>query len=304
MGTDFHRPAPTPQTIDGKTREATLTTLTSWHGPGSMSQSPRIVPLMAFAIVDWNVNGFRLSRQVEWLDSLDWDIALLQEVTRDTWPLFRELGTAGGVAFDHLPAMVGAGPRFATAVLVRGEASLWRFGVLRDVPSPERAAVAAVDLDGRRTAVCSWAAPPATSWGDAGKGRQVLRFAAWLQARSGPVIVGIDRNAPKWDRLELERDEWWNRDEPLLYGPNRVHDLRDAFRDLVDRDPQLREAIMTDRPDGPLAVTHRRRGTDCRYDAVYVSPEFDVVSVDHLMEEAEEAGGDHGAVLATLAWRC
>ena len=263
-----------------------------------------MIQFMTFTIVDWNVNGFRLTQQVEWLGSLDWDVALLQEVTRDTWPLFRELGTAGGVAFDHLPAVVGAGPRFATAVLVRGDASLWRFEVLRDVPSPERAAVASLELDGRRVAVCSWAAPPATSWGKAGKGRQVLRFGAWLQARSGPVIVGIDRNAPKWERPDLEDDEWWNRDEPLLYGPDRVHDLRDAFRDLVDRDPKLREAIVADRPDGPLAVTHRRNGTDCRYDAVYVSPEFEAISVEHLMEQAEEAGSDHAAVLATLAWRC
>ena len=263
-----------------------------------------IVSIMAFTVVDWNVNGFALRGQIELLAGLRWDVALLQEVTRESWPRFRELASAGGVAFDHLPALVGAGPRYASAVLVRGQASLHRFGVLRDVPSPERAAVASVELQGRRTSVCSWAAPPGVSWGDAGKGRQVVRFAAWLEERSGPVIVGIDRNAPKWERPDLDDDEWWNPDEPLLYGPDRAHDLRDAFRELMDRDPDRRDALAAERPDGPLAVTHRRRGIDCRYDAIYVSPEFDVISVAHLWEAALDAGSDHAVVAAALAWHC
>jgi len=257
---------------------------------------------MAFTIVDWNVNGFALKGQVELLDRLDWDVALLQEVTRDTWPRFRELGTAGGVAFDHLPPLVGDGPRYASAVIVRGDASLHEFRVLPDVPSPERAAIASVELGGRRASVCSWAAPPGVSWGKAGKGRQVVRFAAWLKARPGPVVVGIDRNAPKWERLDQQDDEWWNEHEPTLYGPDRPHDLRDAFREQVDRDPELKDAIAAERPDGPLAVTHRRRGTDCRYDAIYASPEFDVVRVDHLWDAATAAGSDHAAVVATLTW--
>jgi hypothetical protein len=257
---------------------------------------------MAFTVVDWNVNGFALRGQVELLADLEWDVALLQEVTRASWPSFQSVAAAGGVAFDHLPALVGDGPRYATAVLVRGQASLHRFGVLRDIPSPERAAVASVQVQGRRMSVGSWAAPPGVSWGDAGKGRQVLRFAAWLQARPSPVIVGIDRNAPKWERLALADDEWWNRDEPLLYGPDRAHDLRDAFRDHIDRDPQLQDAIATQRPEGPLAITHRRRGINCRYDAIYVSPEFHVTAVQHLWDDAIAAGSDHAVVIASLAW--
>jgi len=257
---------------------------------------------MAFTIVDWNVNGFALRGQVAFLDGLDWDVALLQEVTRESWPRFRELGTSGGVAFDSMPALVGDGPRYASAVIVRGLAGLDGFGVLPDVPSPERAAVASVELEGRRASVCSWAAPPGVSWGRAGKGRQVARFAAWLKERSGPVIVGIDRNAPKWERLDLQDDEWWNNDEPMMYGPNRHHDLRDAFRDLVDRDPELRRAIVAERPEGPLVVTHRRRDTDCRYDAIYVSPECDVVRMEHLWDGAVTAGSDHAVVKATLQW--
>ena len=208
--------------------------------------------------------------------------------------------TRAGVAFDHLPPLVGAGPRYASAVLVRAPARLHHFGVLHDVPSPERAAVASVEIDGHRLSACSWAAPPGATWGKAGKGRQVLRYAAWLRGRAGPVVVGIDRNAPKWERLELANDEWWNDDETVLYGPDRAHDLRDLFREQVDRDPDLRREIAAARPDGPLAVTHSRRGADCRYDAIYASPELEVISVHHVWDEAREAGSDHAAVVADL----
>lgn len=151
--------------------------------------------------------------------------------------------------------------------------------------------------------VCSWAAPPGASWGNAGKGRQVIRYAAELAARSGPVVVGIDRNAPKWERLVLADDEWWNDDEPVLYGPDRAHDLRDIFREQVERDPDLHRRIVAARPEGPLAVTHRRRTTDCRYDAIYASPEIEVLSITHDWDQAREAGSDHAALLATLELR-
>lgn len=255
---------------------------------------------MAFTVIDWNVNGFALKGQVGFLEMRAWDIALLQEVTREAWPEFRRLGSGGGVAFDHLPALLGAGPRYASAVLVRDSASLVEFNVLREVPSPERAAVADIEIDGHQLTACSWAAPPGASWGKAGKGRQVIRYAAWLAARSRPVVVGIDRNAPKWERLALEDDEWWNDDEPVLYGPDRAHDLRDIFRELVERDADLRTAISAAHPDGPLAVTHRRRGAGCRYDAIYASPEIQVLSVTHDWDEARQAGSDHAAVTAIL----
>jgi hypothetical protein len=87
----------------------------------------------------------------------------------------------------------------------------------------------------------------------------------------------------------------------LLYGPERVHDLRDAWRDALDRDPERMRSVLAERPRGPLAVTHMRRGIDCRYDAIYVSPKIDVVEVEHIWDEAREAGSDHAAVRATLS---
>lgn len=234
---------------------------------------------------------------------MDWDVACLQEVTTESWEDFRALGDAGDVAFGHLPPLAGKGPRYTCAILVRGSARLENFGVLRDVPSPERAAVASVRIAGRHAWVCSWAAPPGVTWGRAGKGRQVARFAAFLRDRTGPVLVGIDRNAPKWERQQLADDAWWNEREPLLYGPDRVHDLRDVYRDHLEANPALARQVRVERPDGPLAITHRRGGIDCRYDAIYASPEFAVQDVEHQWDQARAAGSDHALVRATLRWR-
>lgn len=57
------------------------------------------------------------------------------------------------------------------------------------------------------------------------------------------------------------------------------------------------------RPDGPLAVTHLRRGADRRYDASHASPDLDIDSVTHDRHGAREAGSDHAAVVATLTFR-
>lgn len=259
-------------------------------------------PIEHLTVLDWNVNGFSLKNQPDLLSALDWDIACLQEVTRQSWPLFRALVDQGEVAFAYLPPLADPGPRYASAVLIRSRTiHLVDFAVLPDVPSPERAAVALVTAaNGRRLWVCSWAAPPGVTWGKAGKGRQVSRFAAWLSDRPGPTVVGIDRNAPKWERHDLADDEWWNEWEPLLYGADRVHDLQDVYRDLLESRAELAARVRDAHPDGPLAVTHSRRGIPCRYDAIYASPEFTVEHVEHHWEAAREAGSDHALVRARL----
>ena len=251
-------------------------------------------------VLDWNVNGFRTTTQPDLLAAMDWDIACLQEVTHESWPRFRETADAGEAAFGHLPPLASGGPRYACAVLVRG-CALKGFEVLPGMPCPERAGVAAVTVGRDTIQVGSWAAPPGVSWGDAGKGRQVDRFAAWLRDRASPVIIGIDRNAPKWERHDLSSDEWWNRWEPLLYGQDRVHDLSDVYRTYLASDTERAMQVREEKPDGPLAVTHRRRGVDCRYDAIYASPEFEVLSVEHHLGASLNAGSDHAIVTCDLA---
>ena len=77
-------------------------------------------------------------------------------------------------------------------------------------------------------------------------------------------------------------------------------------RFLNDR-PDLRAQIAEDRPNGPLAVSHRtgRRkgyaGVDRRFDSIWVSHHFRVEKVEYPYEASCAAGSDHSAVVADLS---
>jgi hypothetical protein len=62
--------------------------------------------------------------------------------------------------------------------------------------------------------------------------------------------------------------------------------------------------IVKLRPDGPLAVSYRRgqgeRRLDCRYDAIYATPDIAVRRVSYLYREAVSIGCDHALVIADL----
>lgn len=257
-------------------------------------------------IVDWNINGFsRLRGQGELLADLDWDICTLQEVTTTTWPQLRELGDDGAISLDFMPPLAGEPPRYHSAVLVRGGMRIRDADVLPHLPSPERSLVVALaTAAGREIVAASLASPPGVSWGRAGKGRQVLRIAAWLAERSAPTMIGMDANAPRFERLHPAATEWWNADEPVLFGSDRPHDLRDVFREYVASDPTRWAEVEARFPDGPLAVSYDRgkgdRSVPCRYDVILASPEFTVLHAEYTYDAALEAGSDHGLVRATL----
>jgi endonuclease/exonuclease/phosphatase family metal-dependent hydrolase len=262
---------------------------------------------LRLTVADWNLDGFtELGAKLELLRDLAWDVLLLQEVTASTWEPLRDLGDAAAWSAGHLPELA-APPRYHSAVVVRGGWRLADTGTVPDVPSPERTATAMIARDGFRCAVASLALPPSATWGIAGKGRQAELLACWLRDRAAPTIVGIDANTPKWDRPRLAECEWWNEQEQLLLGAERVHDLRDAYRDVLRRDPDRRASILERWPDGPLAVSYvrgtGRNRTASRYDHLLVSPDFDVHDVRYLWDEAVEAGSDHALVVADLQVR-
>jgi endonuclease/exonuclease/phosphatase family metal-dependent hydrolase len=273
------------------------------HGGGDR-QSEQTPSKEVVRVVDWNLNGATgIERKLALLADLDWDVLLLQEVTASTWEALLSLGEAGVWSRPHLPELFRP-PRYHSAVVVRNGWGLTDSGPVPDVPSPERTITSVIARGAARIVVASLALPPGVAWGDAGKGRQADRIASWLAARELPTIVGIDANTPRWDRPQLEDCVWWNPQEPLLLGVDRRHDLRDAYRAVLDADPQRRAAIFTERPDGPLAVTHvRGRGAnrvECRYDHVLVSPEVEVLALDHVWDDALEAGSDHALLRAVL----
>jgi hypothetical protein len=169
---------------------------------------------MAIKILDWNVNGFALSNQAQLLDDLEWDVALLQEVTR------RSTASASCATFH--PRNEPPSPRWSLA----GGERVRVVGQRRPAPVGARRARAARSFDSQHGC------------------RRGL----------GLCSLEFDRNAPKWERLELQDDEWWNDREPVMYGPDREHDLRDAYR-VTDGGACGRASR---RPAGRHASTPRR----------------------------------------------
>ncbi len=260
---------------------------------------------MNLRFVSWNLNGFVRGGQAELLRSTPWDVCAVQEVTTlDAFTALADaVGAAGECARPHLADTNDA--TYVSGLLARPPWHIEASAVL-DVPSPERALRAVAHGGDRRIEVASLALPPASSprWGEEAKVRQALAIADWLARRERPTVVGIDANTPRWDRLDLAATEFWNAGEERLLGPRPDHDLRDVFREVVERDPDRRATIAAERPDGPLAVSHVRghgeRATPCRYDFVLASPDVAVVDADYQWEEARAAKSDHALVWAEL----
>jgi len=91
-----------------------------------------------------------------------------------------------------------------------------------------------------------------------------------------------------------------------MFGGRPEHRLDDTYRRWVNEHPEELEQIRATRPDGPLAISHRtdkRRdspGFPRRFDALWISPEIEVASIDYHYEAAIAAGSDHALVVAEL----
>jgi hypothetical protein len=148
-------------------------------------------------------------------------------------------------------------------------------------------------------------------WGRAAKQGQARVIGAHLEMLRGegaPVIVGMDRNGPKRERLDPEETEWWAEDEPGLFSADAPHGLRDVLVTLYAQDPERHAAARAARPDGPLEVSYVEQRTDPpsqrRYDVILASSEWAVKDVGYDYRRAVEAGSDHGLVSLCAEVRC
>lgn len=254
-------------------------------------------------VIDWNVQGRKnVARQMAFMDRLGWDVLCLQEVRPRNFPKFRQHPGVGDgdAALDHLAHRVEEGVIWGSAILVREGIALVSSSPLANVPSPERTMWATVNVDGLGIDVASLAAPPASSGWKEQKAVQVDRYHEIWASRQRPLIIGMDRNTPRVDHLDLGRCEWFWEAEERLYGPSARHDLRDVLRVHLEQHPDELAAIRTERPQGPLATSFIRGKTPARYDVIYASPEFEIVEAKTIWAEAIEAGSDHGLVWARV----
>jgi endonuclease/exonuclease/phosphatase family metal-dependent hydrolase len=183
---------------------------------------------------------------------------------------------------------------------------------------PEKMLVAEVELAGRRVTVASYHAAPGVTHQQV-KPRQAVAFARWLCEVNGPVIFGADTNTPETDHPDfaLTRCHWHTGHpkldpgelgEDALTGPDRLHPLTDCLRLWFEANPEELDVVRLERPDGPLAISHRtgktkaRLGNPRRFDSIWISDDFEVTSVDYDYDAAISAGTDHALVTAQLRW--
>ncbi len=259
----------------------------------------------------WNVNNRLLrSGHIEFLKRLQPDVLTLQEVSAGFHEALVESGVFGwGVSsFALRPAAAGetAGRKLGCSVFGRPGLELQASALAPGVALPERTLVVQVRSPEGEFTACSFHIPPGVSWKKI-KPQTMCSLAEYLAQLPGHVIVGIDANAPKLDHPEHCDNVWWWTDEPKLLGHEPRHHLRDALRTYLAAHPDELEAIRRERPNGPLALSHRRgmgkKRTDCRYDFVLCTPDVRVVQVQYLYEESCAAGSDHGLVVADLELR-
>lgn len=265
--------------------------------------------MRSLSVATWNVNNRNPKpSHIEFLEDLDLDVLCLQEVSAKFFRGLCEAELFPGAFFslDGLGDDADDSParRLGCAIFTSERVEAHAPHLLEDLPFPERSLVCQASFEKADFLICSFHTPPGASWKHLKPQSQVL-LAEWLAARRGPVVLGIDANAPKLDHPDYAQNEWWWPDEPKLLGHDRMHDSRDAFRDYLEQNPDRLQAIKEERPSGPLAVSHVRgnrfKRTDSRYDFVFVSPEFEVRKTEYYFERSLEAGSDHALARAVVA---
>lgn len=273
-------------------------------------------------LVSWNINHRgrkKAERQGNLLRELAPHLMLLQEVNRDSSEVLRDAAGADWMVTgsDLRSPEPNDSPvrQRGVAIAGRGLPAPSRKWLLNGVKLPERAMfIETQTAEGTPFIAASYHAPPGVSC-KIFKPRQAVAFASWLSTQNGPVLFGADANTPLIDAPDFNntRTHWHTgsrklQGEPgddLLFGPNKKHDLEDAFRRWLALYPDEMDRLRAS-PTGPLATTYwtvkgkNLHGTERRYDSVWVSRHWAVGKVEHLYERGVAAGSDHAAVLVEL----
>lgn len=269
--------------------------------------------------VCWSTPARDRHRQVELVREIAPDLLALQEVRQPVVRRFAALFAWEVFAIGPVPGDRYWKTRQGTAVLgghrTRLEGQELIAPTWFDLPDEQswkanrfsrRATWARVSIDGcgQTLQVGSLHASPATKpilehkpWFHGGVAR-------WLQHRDEPWLFGIDANAPGRDHPDITKSTWgWPaRDgrpgEDQLLGASPAHRGRDLLRDWLSHHSDELDALVRQRPNGPLAVSYHLGGGPVRYDHVWATTDVQVDRIDYLSDGPWHS--DHAPVVCDL----
>jgi endonuclease/exonuclease/phosphatase family metal-dependent hydrolase len=262
-------------------------------------------------VVSWNVDGWHTIReeQMRLLDQTGADLALLQEVTPASLDLLRQASWRGTSALELVPddhtERRGVRPRFASAILARGEVTIDGSNLIARTSSPVRALQSQIGVQGVAITVISAALPPGSLWGGPAKRGQAEAIAEAIASVENPVIVGMDRNGPKFERWNPADTEWWPEDPADFFDTDASHGCIDVLDRWYSAHEDALHRSHQQRPDGPREVSYTERRADPpiprRYDLIMASRDVQVRDVRYRYSDAMAAGSDHGLVDALVS---
>lgn len=192
--------------------------------------------------------------------------------------------------FDGGNRMLGVG------LLVSPAVEVLRWGVIERAPFPDRTLTAEIRVSDQPINVIVFHSLTGVDYRRA-KTAQFRSIAEHLDGLDGDVVLMGDANEPEVDPPDPNQISFWKRNgdgAELLFGPTPMHDLKDAWR------AYLGTRVSELPAEGPLAVSHRTRGTDRRYDHVYIPKSWTVTHMEYAYETATRAGSDHALVTARV----
>ena len=195
-------------------------------------------------IVEWNItDSDNVALQLERMDELGWDVALLHNVHPryfDDFGLHRSVWGAE-YGLNQEPERIDDGAVYSAAILCRGNVELITTATMANVPFPERTLIGLIQLDGAVIEVASLSVPPELDATRVSNAQQVSRFADRFAGRSFPTLAGIDRNSPISPPQDMERTAWISEAEKRAFGVMRKHDLKNVDSLYVSPDLDLVE---------------------------------------------------------------
>ena len=261
---------------------------------------------MKLNFASWNINYRNFtSKHLDFINSTDCDVIALQECKQSFFDDLKQkkLFSFGDFSLVLHPPPAEGGKSRNLGCAIFSKHKIKTSFVIQEVAFPERTLVTQCKFGESLIQFCSFHIPPGSSWGKI-KPQTFKILAKWLKAQKNRMVLGIDANAPKSDKINIAENEWWWKDEPVFLGAKPEHHLEDVFRKFLNRTPEKLEEIQKLRPDGPLAVSYirgnKRKYTPSRYDFIYATKDIGVINVKYLYDEAIEAGSDHALVLAEL----